>query len=75
MKQEIDRVKSELEELFRINLNGQWQVFKDSCDDIKEEMDGMTVSQLRAIKSRIKDKIESTQIGSCGDVPDEPSEK
>jgi hypothetical protein len=64
---EKQKVKAEIEELFKVNLNGGWQVFKSSCDEIKQELEELTLKEMRALKQKIQIKIDSsTLIGSSG---------
>lgn len=80
---EREKILNELDELFKVNLNGGWQVFKNSCAEIKDEFEELSLQQMRALKSKMKKKLElcqiavdsSTHIGSSGDVPAEPSSK
>jgi hypothetical protein len=80
---EREKILKELDELFKINLNGGWAKFKNSCAEIKEEFDELTIEQMRALKDKMKNKLElcliavdtSTQISASGDVPAEPSTK
>jgi hypothetical protein len=80
---ERKNILKELDELFKVNLNGGWSSFKNSCSEIKEELDSLSIKEMRELKAKMKLKLELCQqavnnsyyISASGDVPAEPSEK
>lgn len=55
-------IKQELEELYKINLNGGWETFKDSLEEIRWDMGELSDDERRALRCALKKKLDNCDL-------------
>ncbi len=57
MDKKPEEIKQEFNQLFDINLNGNWEHFKGSLEEIKAELVGMSSEQIKALRRVLNDRL------------------
>ncbi len=55
-----EKIKYEFEQLFRVNLNGQYEEFEYSLEMIRNELRDMSNDEIKALRTHLKKKLYST---------------
>ena len=56
MKVEKSKALADLEELFTVYLNGEWEVFQSSLEELREDIDPLSIEDIRRIKKHLRNK-------------------
>lgn len=55
---ESTKLRMELDELFDVCLNGQYEVFNDSVEEYKYLLNDMSQKEIKSLKSKLNKRLE-----------------